>query len=122
MRPHRTQSTGFSLIEILVVLVLLVILMGGAAYFYAGKGAGKDGKAHTPITMARDTVCMTDLISVRQAIAAYQSTDPDGKYPASLSELRLPAELLSCPVGHEAYVYDPTTGQVHCPHPGHQSY
>ena len=33
--------------------------------------------------------------------------------------LSLPA---TCPVGEEPYDYDPTTGQIHCVHPGHERY
>lgn len=122
---RRASRRGFSLIELLVVAVLLVALGGGLAYFYlGGSKSGKPGERRvTPITKAHDTECLSNLRSVRQSIAAAHAGDPDEKYPASLTELReLPAELRACPVGKEPYVYEPSTGEVHCPHPGHENY
>lgn len=117
-----TGNKGFSLIEILLVIALLAIVGGGVAFYYAGRSKPTD-KVQKPITRAESVVCMQNLRSVRQAIAAAQASDTDGKFPQSLSEMKeLPAEVTHCDVGKEAYVYDPTTGQVHCPHPGHENY
>ena len=116
---------GFSLVEILVVCVLLVALGGGMAYLYMGHGRGeKPGQiVRTPITRANDTVCQSNLSQVRQAISMEQMSDTDGRYPQSLAELKgLPKDFTSCPTGHEPYVYDAATGQVHCAHPGHENY
>ena len=118
---QRFSRQGFSLIEILVVVLLLAALGGGAAYFYTGRSS-HSAKAATPITRAESTVCMSNLTSVRQSISAAQAGETDGKFPASLAELKLPAEVLICAVGHEPYAYDPTTGTVHCVHPGHENY
>lgn len=122
---HPALRNGFSLIEIVLVMLVIVLLMGGMLYYYAGSGGGKKPGdiVHTPITKANDVVCQTNLGSVRQMITAAQTSDPDGKPPQSLDALQgLPSELRSCPVGHEPYQYDPTTGQVHCVHPGHENY
>ncbi|HZO89496.1 MAG TPA: hypothetical protein VFB38_14305 [Chthonomonadaceae bacterium] len=119
------KTGGFSLVEILVVVLLLVLIGGGLAYFYLGHGSAgkKPGDiVHTPITRTNDVVCQNNLSQIRMSLQMQHDSDPDGKYPASLSELRLPSEMLSCPVGHEPYQYDPTTGQVHCMHPGHENY
>jgi hypothetical protein len=43
-------------------------------------------------------------------------------FPASLQELKLPAEMLVDPIGKEPYTYDPETGVVKCEHPGHKKY
>lgn len=123
LRTYRFSRRGFSLLEILVVMVILVALSGGVAFFLLGRGGAKGtAKAPTPLDRAHGTVCMTNLRSVRQAIAAAQAGDTDGKYPQTLEELKLPAELLKCDDGKEPYVYDPQTGQVHCIHPGHDNY
>lgn len=119
---HIRRRQGFSLIEILVVCVLLIALAGSLSYFYLGHSSKKGQPDHTPIGAANSAVCRSNLVSVRQAIAAQQASDTDGGFPKSLDELHLPAEVLQCAVGHEPYVYDPQTGQVHCPHPGHESY
>lgn len=119
----RVARRGFSLIELLVVAVLLVALGGGLAYFYLGHGAGdKSGKAHTPIGKAEDTVCLSNLRSVRQAINVARTSSTDEAFPKSLQDLQLGPDFLSCPVGHEPYEYNPATGEVHCIHPGHEKF
>jgi prepilin-type N-terminal cleavage/methylation domain-containing protein len=122
-RPNRScvVTHGFSLVEILVVAALLAVLGIGLAYRYTGGNRAAD-RARAPLTGARAVACLTNLRSVRQAIAAAQASDSDGKFPQSLEELRLPAEILRCDVGHEPYVYNPATGQVSCVHPGHEGY
>lgn len=118
------RRSAFSLIEILVVLVIIVIL--SAITYNVLLGHSKNapaGKAHTAIERARDVECMENLRSVRQSIEAAHASDPDGKYPASLNEMReLSSELRACPEGKELYQYDPETGKVRCVHPGHENY
>jgi hypothetical protein len=70
---------------------------------------------------SRDAVCAEDLAQVRQAIQVAQTSSD--AFPGSLSELKLAPNMLVCPIQpHEPYVYDAQTGQVHCPHPGHENY
>ncbi len=115
---------AFSLIEILVVLVIIVVLSSITYSVMVGHSTGAPaGKAHTPMERAKDVVCIEDLRSVRQSIEASHSSDADGKYPAALTDLReLSSELRICPEGKEPYQYDPTTGTVQCVHPGHEKY
>lgn len=115
---------AFSLIEILVVLAIIVVLSSITYSVYLGHSKGAPaGKAHAPIERARDAVCMENLRSVRQCLEASRSTDTDGKYPDKLSDIReLTPDLRACPEGKEPYQYDPTTGTVHCVHPGHENY
>ncbi len=119
------RSAGFSLIEILVVMAIIVALSGITYGVYIG-GHSKNappGKAHSPMERARDVVCMQNLRSVRQCIEASRSGDSDSKFPGALTEVReLTADLRACPEGKEPYQYDPATGQVHCVHPGHENY
>jgi len=43
--------------------------------------------------------------------------------PKTLAEVRgLGNDMKQCPIGKEPYEYDPATGKVHCPHPGHEKY
>lgn len=116
---------GFSLIEMVVVLALLIALGGGLFYFYlGGKGTGKPGDKRpvTPITKAKQTVCNEYLRQVRMAITAFRTGDTDEKLPQSLSEIRDIQPISKCPDGGEPYQYDPTNGQVHCIHPGHERF
>ena len=116
------RHNAFSLVELLVVIALIAVLGAGLYTFYAGKGSGKPGEARTPMTAAHDSECLQNIRSVRQCIAAEEATD-DQKHPASLESIKsLTADLRSCPVGKEPYSYDPSTGVVHCIHPGHENY
>lgn len=120
--PARLRR-GFSLVEILVVMVIIVILSSiSYSVFFGHSKNAPPGKAHNPMERAHDTECINDIHQVHLAILAAQAGETDGKNPASLDELKLPKEMLSCPVGHQSYVYDPTTGQVHCPYPGHENF
>ena len=117
----RTGMRGFTLVELLVVIALLAILGSGLAYFYLGKS--KPGEKNTtPMGKARGVECMSNLRSIRQSLQAGQAMDTDGKFPASLAELKLPGEILACPDSKRPFEYDPATGQVHCTQPGHENY
>lgn len=124
MNQRMYRNSGFSLIEILVVMAIIVTLSAIATGVYLGNGKGAPpGKAHSPMGRARDTVCIENIRSVRQSIAAYQTTETEEHFPTALTDMReLSADFRSCPVGREPYNYDPATGQVHCVHPGHENY
>jgi len=86
-----------------------------------------DKVGHTVVgqSMARgkDTVCMSNLRQVRQMIEVFKTSSEDQVAPQSLQELKgLSADMLIDPIGKEAYEYDPATGKVKCPHPGHGKY
>jgi hypothetical protein len=125
------NKRGNTLVGMLVTMAIIAILAGvfmyGSGVFQAGgpKSPRKDGKGVTIPGLVRakaqDTVCMSNLSTVRQSIMVVQSSGED-THPSSLADLHLPAESLKCPIGHEAYTYDPSTGEVHCPHPGHEKY
>ncbi|WP_144241209.1 hypothetical protein [Fimbriimonas ginsengisoli] len=115
------------MITLAIIAVLAGVFFFGSGVFQAGgpKSPRKDGKGVTipglAEARARDTVCQSNLSQVRQSIMVAQSSGGD-ELPKSLDELHLPAEVTHCSIGHEAYTYDPATGQVHCPHPGHEKY
>ena len=113
------------LVEIIVVMVIIGILSSIIYSVYLGKGGapGDPSRAHSPIERAKDTVCTSNLKQVRLAIqAANTGSEDERTNPASLTELKLPAEFLVCPEGKEPISYDPNTGIVHCTHPGHEKY
>lgn len=121
------KKQGRTLIGILVVMALIA---GGAAYFYGPGKPGEttqraDGKGNTVIgksaLAAKDVVCRQQLGQVRASIQI--NTDHvDNIFPPNLDALKLPAEFEKCPVGGEAYIYNPEAGLVYCPHPGHEKY
>ncbi len=114
---------GFALVELLIVIVIIAILAAVMMPNYMGKATMVNGKkVSTPMSLTHDTECISNVRSVRQSIEATMAGDPDGGKPKSLIELKLPAEILKCAVGKEPYVYDPQTGNVHCPHPSHENY
>jgi type II secretory pathway pseudopilin PulG len=125
------KNQAFTMVSTLVTIVLICML--SVAFFYGGgmfqKGGPKSSRADglgrtipgAAEEAARDTVCRSNLTQVRESIMVTQTNGED-THPESLAELHLPAEVLKCPIGHEAYIYDPATGQVHCPHPGHEKY
>jgi hypothetical protein len=116
------------MITVAIIMILMVVMMKGSGWLGApGAAQSKraDGKGTTVLGAAKyaaeDTVCQSDLAQIRQSIIVYKTSNDD-QAPARLEDTKLGDQFYRCPVGHEAYVYDPATGQVHCPHPGHENY
>jgi hypothetical protein len=132
-RSVRTSESGFvTLIELLVVVAIMLFM---AYLFLGGQGgtsrqvgrelgpARPGGPTSMPgrsIDAARGAECRSDLDQVRKAIQ--MQTMESEKPPASLRDLGLPPQILSCPVSHDPYRYDPGTGKVNCVTPGHENY
>ena len=70
---------------------------------------------------AKDNVCIENLKQVRAAIIIAR-TNADDTPPASLSELKLPAEMIVDPIDKKPYTYNAADGTVQCDHPGHKKY
>ncbi|MFN8220588.1 MAG: prepilin-type N-terminal cleavage/methylation domain-containing protein [Fimbriimonadales bacterium] len=123
------KRRAFSLIEILAVMAAIAILATIATVGLKSFGGGssrKDGKGETVVgqTMlrAKDEVCRSNIDQIRQMIYVSSTGGEDG-YPAKITDLKgLPKDFQLCPIGKEEYVYNPATGEVHCPHPGHEKY
>lgn len=122
------KQSGRTLIGVLVAMALVAGLAGW--YFMGGPGSGDgnkraDGEGKTivgqSLARGKDGVCINNLSQVRSAIQI--NMDPvDDIYPADLTSLKLGNEFIHCPIGEELYVYDPSTGKVSCPHPGHEKH
>ena len=116
------RSRAFSLVELLVVMVLLVVAAAFILPHYLG-GKTMSGKTvKSPISASHDVECQEYLRQCRQAISMAKMGNDNEANPASLSEMRELSSISKCPVGGEPYQYDPKTGEVHCPHPGHERY
>ena len=126
MKQRGSAMVG-TMVTLAIICVLLVVFMKGGcgSMLSASDSKRADGKGVTIMgaaeARARDEVCKTNLAQVRQMLMIAES-DNDDKPPASLADLHAPDSTLHCPIGHEAYVYDPATGKVKCPHPGHGKY
>jgi hypothetical protein len=126
MNRIRGNSLVGMLVTLAIMAILAVALFKGSSAF-GGKAITprKDGHGTTVMGQAewaaKDTVCRSNIGQVRQSLIIAQSAN-DEKFPASLEDLKLPKEFLKCPVGGEKYIYDPQTGTVTCPHPGHEKY
>ncbi len=110
-----------TLIVIAIIAILAVVFLKGGG----GMSARKDGIGKTIVgqtkAAAKDDVCRSNLGQLRLALQIAQ--DPvEGTWPATVEGAKIGSDFYSCPLGHEPYVYDPKTGQVHCVHPGHEKY
>lgn len=127
MKPRRGNTLIGMLVAVAIIAVMTVAFLGskGDNPLKVGESTRADGKGRTILgaakAAAQDDVCRSNLSQVRMAIQIARNTD-DEAAPASLDALPNVKSVSSCPVGHEAYQYDPATGTVRCPHPGHGKY
>ena len=123
-RRRAVPGKGFALVELLVVMVVLV---GLAALYFGMRGKDKkaepqfEGEAQTTlgkaVQKAESVECRTNLSQLRLMI---QMGATEGSNPAQLDANW--GVSLRCPVSDYPYGYNPQTGQVWCPTPGHERY
>jgi len=120
----RMKTLGFTLINILATIAIILIL-AGVLYYGIGNSAETqraDKLGKTTIgrakLRAKDTECQSNLRQVRMML----QMQPEDSPAQSLQDINLPENFKHCPIGHENYIYDSATGQVTCPHPGHERY
>jgi hypothetical protein len=124
---RRGQTLVATLIVITIMAILAVVLLKGSGAFSSGpaQSSRKDGHGTTVLGAAqyaaRDDVCRSNIRQVRDALIIVEASNDD-KPPEDIHETKLPKEFYACPIGKEPYVYDSTSGQIHCPHPGHEKY
>jgi len=74
IRMRRTRAEGFTLIELMIVMAIIVILAGIATALYVNS-----------IQRSKEAVLKSDLFRMRDAIDQYYADK--GKYPATLDAL-----------------------------------
>jgi Tfp pilus assembly protein PilE len=123
MRHDRGQTLVASLIVIVIILILTVVFFTGGT---GGKSSRKDNLGTTMPGVAKyaakDEICKNYLSQIRASVQIYASTNGDQALPEKIEDTHLGNTFYVCPVGGEKYEYDPKTGKVHCPHPGHENY
>jgi hypothetical protein len=122
-RSIRNERGSWGLIGLLLSLVIGLAMV----YMFIGPQMKSSmGAKTTPgraMEEANGVKCQSNLTQIRTAITMYRQEHESN--PASIANIQVGTadpDFFKCPVGHEAYVYDPTAGTIHCPHPGHEKY
>ncbi|HHY95977.1 MAG TPA: prepilin-type N-terminal cleavage/methylation domain-containing protein [Firmicutes bacterium] len=98
------KEEGFTLVELMVVIIILGALVAIAVPMYTG--SKKD---------AVEKACQANLRTLEGAIAQYRAVN--GAYPVNLAAL-VPDFIKAvpkCPENQDSYGYDNTNGKVTCP-------
>jgi len=120
---------GNSMVGLLVAVVIIMLLMVGTFYgsgMFKGEPTSQraDGKGKTvygaAMYSAKDSVCRNNLSQIRASLRI--SAIGDETLPTFLEDTKLGSQFYQCAVGGERYNYNSSTGEVSCPHPGHEKY
>ncbi len=120
------------MLSVLAALVIIAVLF---AFLY-GRGfrnnttATRPGGPTTTVGMGlesgRAVDCSNNLSQIRYAIGLERMNDPDtATLPPNLEVLSrngISPQMRKCPVSNQPYQYDPRTGKVWCPTPGHERF
>lgn len=106
------NEKGFTLIELMVVVLIIGILVAIAIPVFNGTANN-----------AKDKACTANVRTIAGAVAQHQAEDVSGAYPADVDELVTDGYLKDPPPvdPHGAYDYsiDPTTGVVSADNANH---
>jgi general secretion pathway protein G len=104
LRRVRERARGFTLIELMIVMVIIVMLAAIALAVYG-----------TSVARAREAVLRTNLKTMREVIDAYYADR--GEYPRTLQELvtdkyldEIPADITGTPETWRTTMSDPDPG------------
>jgi hypothetical protein len=121
---------GSSLVGLLAALVVIGLMIT-VFYMYKPfgqtpvhvKGSTKQTQVGQVMDKGQEPVCIHNLQQIRLGMDALKV---DGSLPADLpslkAALKYPDQMWVCPVDGQPYVYNPQTGEVHCPHLGHEKF
>lgn len=80
IETHEEKDGGFTLVELLIVIVILGILAAVTVFAVGGI-----------TSTARENSCSTEFATVQTAVEAFKADSPTGAAPTSLSVLWAPA-------------------------------
>jgi len=107
--PHRySQASGFTLMEMMIVMTLIVILAGIGLVSYGNS-----------VTRAKEATLKEDLFRLRDAIDQYYADK--NKYPASIETLVSEKYIRAVPVDPFTGTAESWQGTVSEPDPGNPS-
>lgn len=124
----------------LVGLLAVVAVIGLVLFFMFGKSGGPSGvksdselldqssQKQTIYGKSMDTAkgadCAERLRQIRMGVQMYRNSSTDESNPPTLRDagLSVGSDYFRCPVADQPYTYDPASGAVTCPHPGHTSF
>jgi hypothetical protein len=126
IRPLRGASLVGILVSIVIIGVLVALVLKGDIFGLGTPLPERPDKVGKTIigrsgARARDVVCQSNIGQLRMAINMQRDQDNP---PQSLADVPgLGADFKRCPIEpHEPYIYDPASGKVTCPHPGHEKF
>ena len=116
----QNKSQGMALISLLLSLIVAAIVMIILIKMYTGTTknlGGGEKSTKTPIERAKGAACIGQRRSLETTIQVYYIEK--NQYPSQLSDLDgFTEENFQCPLTHNPYNYNPSTGKVTCPdHP-----
>ena len=123
------KRAGRGLVEVLVVVTVVLVL----TLMWAKGGIGtSDGGSDRPdgegktlvgrsLLAGKDTKCRSNIRQMRMSIEISRDPTTD-RAVGTLAAIGLGEEFYTCAVGGETYEYDGATGDISCPHPGHDKY
>jgi hypothetical protein len=115
------------LIAVAIIAVAIVFLYGNKAKTPAPtRPGGPTTTLGQSMEKGTEVACMNNLRQIRAAISMEKLSDPESAAPPpNLTVLKrdgVTQDMLSCPVTHQPYQYNPATGQVWCTTPGHEKF
>ena len=112
LRNRKPNRKGFTLVELLVVILILAILMAVALPLYLG--AVSDSQKKT---------CRANMQTIANACQAYRTRSATHSYPTQLSDLITDGQdlqaLPKCPSNAGDYQYAVSNNQIAIACPGH---
>lgn len=120
---QRGQTLVASLVVVAIILICVVVFMKGTSD--TAPKAKADGRGKTVLGNARasaqDEVCKSNLGQARQLLQVARTSDEEFK-PNTVAEIPGAGSVCKCPVGKEDYFFDAESGDIKCPHLGHEKY